>query len=66
MGRLQRSPDTTEYFAIAAGLRAAVIAMLIALSLAGNGADPGIIFFIALGGILACRRHVRTQTVSIV
>jgi hypothetical protein len=47
-------------------LRAAVIAMLIALSLAGNGADPGIIFFIALGGILACRRHVRTQTVSIV
>jgi hypothetical protein len=66
MGRLQPSPDTTEYFAIAAGLRAAVIAMLIALSLAGNGADPGIIFFIALGGILACRRHVRTQTVSIV
>jgi hypothetical protein len=66
MGRLQPAPDTLEFFALAAGLRAAVIAMLIAVSLAGSSADPGIIFFIALGGILACRRHVRTQTVSVI
>jgi len=66
MGRLNLSPDTLEYFALAEGLRAAVIAMLIAVSLAGSSADPGIIFFIALGGILACRRHVRTQTVSVI
>lgn len=66
MGHLQPSSDTTEYFAMAAGLRAAVIAMLIAVSLAGSSADPGIIFFIALAGILACRRHVQMQTVSIV
>lgn len=66
MGRLRSSPDTLEYFALAEGLRAAVIAMLIAVSLAGSGADPGIIFFVALGGILACRRHVRTQTVSVI
>lgn len=66
MGRLKPSPDTLDYFALAEGLRAAVIAMLIAVSLAGSSADPGIIFFIALGGILACRRHARTQTVSVI
>jgi hypothetical protein len=66
MGQLKATQDTLEVFALASGLRAAVIAILIATCLAGSGADPGIVFFIALGGILACRRHVKLQSVRIV
>jgi hypothetical protein len=41
-------------------VRAAIAAQLLAGSLAGSGADPGMLFFIALSVILACRRFAAT------
>lgn len=65
MNSLKPTADTIDLFALASGLRAAVVAMLIGACLAGSGADPGIVFFLALSGILACRRHVKTRSANI-
>ncbi len=65
-GRSRPSADAVDSVALAEGMRAAVIALLIAISLAGDSADPGIVFFIALAGILACRRHAAHGTPSII
>ena len=43
---------------IARGVRAASLASLVTLSISGSSADPGLIFFIALAMLVACREHV--------
>ena len=58
---LRPTVETSEVFALASGVRAAVIAMLVAGSLAGSGADPGILFFIAVAVVVACRRDVESR-----
>lgn len=62
MGRQRRSLETAEIFVFAAAVRAAVIAQLIGICIAGSGADPGILFFIGLSTMLACRRLSEAQT----
>jgi hypothetical protein len=57
MSGLKPSPGTVELFALASAVRASAIALLVAASIGGSGADPGILFFLALSVIIACRRH---------
>jgi hypothetical protein len=56
MGRQRPTAETAEIFVFAAAVRAAIAAQLLAGSVAGSGADPGMLFFITLSVILACRR----------
>jgi hypothetical protein len=60
MGGQKPTAATAEIFVFAAAVRAAIAAQLLAGSLAGSGADPGMLFFIALSVILACRRFAAT------
>lgn len=53
-----------ELLALAAGSRAAVLSSLIALSLVGSGADPGVLFFIGLAIIVTCRYRLSATPAS--
>jgi hypothetical protein len=55
MSGLVPTAETAEIFAFASSVRAAIFANVVAGALAGSGADPGTMFFIALGIMLACR-----------
>lgn len=59
---LEPTADTSQIFAFASGVRAAIVAKLLADSIAGSGADPGLLFFMALPIITAIRRHVMRNT----
>lgn len=59
---LEPTADTSQIFAFASGVRAAIVAKLLADSIAGSGADPGIMFFMALSIITASRHHVVRNT----
>jgi len=56
MSGLRPTAETAELFAFAAAARASAIALLVAISFGGGSADPGILFFMALPVIIACRR----------
>lgn len=57
MSGLKPSAGTKELFALASAVRASAIALLVAACIGGSGADPGILFFLALPVIIACRRR---------
>ncbi len=61
MGRLRASEAEKPVFALCASARATAVAYLLAGTIAGGAADPGVLFFAALATVLACRRHVRAQ-----
>jgi hypothetical protein len=46
---------------IANGVCAAALASLLTSSIAGSGADPGLIFFISLAVLVSCREQVRAE-----
>lgn len=54
----------SETDAVVAGIRNAALASIIAASLAGGNADPGILFFIALAVISATRVRARQNMLS--
>lgn len=58
MGRLRPTPEDQAIFALCAGARACGFTLLLAGSIAGSSADPGVLFFAALATVLACRHHV--------
>ncbi|HEY9214841.1 MAG TPA: hypothetical protein VIQ29_18575 [Ancylobacter sp.] len=45
--------------------RAASLTLLMAATIGGGAADPGIIFFIALATVLGCRRYLERQAVPV-
>jgi hypothetical protein len=57
MGRLRPMPGEVPLFALCSGARACAIGYLLAGSIAGGTADPGVLFFASLATVLACRRH---------
>lgn len=57
MGRLRARPGEAPLFALAAGARGAAVAFLLAGTIAGGAADPGVLFFASLATVLACRYH---------
>lgn len=61
MGRLQSRSGDRPYFALCAGARACALAFLLAQSIAGGTADPGVLFFASLATVVACRHHVRAR-----
>jgi hypothetical protein len=61
MGGLQPQPDERQLFALCASARACGFAFLLAASIAGGTADPGVLFFAALATVLACRHHVMAK-----
>jgi hypothetical protein len=61
MRGLQPTADTWRVFAFAESVRASVVALLVTACLIGASADPGILFFIALAAMLACRSHVHQR-----
>ncbi len=52
-------PEARELAAICGGLRTAGFATMIPSAIAGGAADPGIVFFIALAGVVVGRRHLK-------
>lgn len=58
MHGLRPRPEETEVFALCRAVRACAGAFLLAASLAGSSADPGVLFFACLAVVIACRRHV--------
>jgi hypothetical protein len=61
MSGLVPTAETAEIFAFASSVRAAIVANVIAGALAGSGADPGTLFFVALSVTLACRQLVENN-----
>jgi hypothetical protein len=55
MHGLHPAPGDTPLFALCAGARACGLASLMAASIAGGTADPGVLFFASLATVLACR-----------
>jgi hypothetical protein len=49
-----------EAYVLAQGVRAAALGSLLTSSLAGSGADPGLLFFLALAIVSTCRDWVRS------
>lgn len=58
MGGLREHPEDRPVFALCAGARACGFAFLLAASISGGMADPGVLFFASLATVLACRHHV--------
>lgn len=58
MSGLPQRPGTQQFFALCSGARACTLSMLMAESVAGSGADPGIMFFISLAVVVSCRMIV--------
>lgn len=50
-----------ELSAVSASVSASALGSLVALSISGGSADPGLPVFIALAVVLACRQHVRAE-----
>jgi len=61
MGGLQPQPDERQLFALCASARGWGFAYLLAGSIAGGTADPGVLFFAALATVVACRHHVMAK-----
>jgi hypothetical protein len=65
MGGLRPLPEDRQFFALCAGARACGFALMLAAGIAGGSADPGVLFFVCLATILACRHHVKARRVGI-
>ena len=52
-------PAAQEIFAITNSLRMVVFSSVIPAAIAGGGADPGIVFFIALAGVVVGRKRLQ-------
>ena len=63
MRGLERAVDSTP-LNIANSARAAALASLLVISISGNSADPGLVFFISLAVILSCREDARLKQVT--
>lgn len=50
-----RSSPTFEVYVLHESLRACALATMVAGAVAGGSADPGLLFFVALAGLLACQ-----------
>jgi hypothetical protein len=61
--RVERG-DETMPLALYAGARGAVLAGLVAASVSGGNADPGLLFFVGLAVCNACRREVLAQRLA--
>jgi hypothetical protein len=61
MGQLRPLPGEVPLFALCAGARACAIGYLLAGSIAGGTADPGVLFFASLATVLACRHHALAE-----
>lgn len=61
MGGLRPSPDDKPVFALCAGARACAFGYLLANSIAGSSADPGVLFFACLATVAASRHHVMAR-----
>lgn len=57
-GRRAWSRRDGALIALHDGVRAAALTTLLCGSIAGGGADPGLLFFISLATVLACRFHL--------
>lgn len=55
VARPPRSSPSFEAFVLHEGLRACALATMVAGAVAGGSADPGLLFFVALAGLLACQ-----------
>lgn len=62
---LRALPEDKPLFALCAGARACAFAGLLAASIAGGSADPGVLFFACLATIVACRYHVKTRQAAL-
>jgi len=51
----RRAPVKVKAGAVHDSVRAFILAGLVAMSIGGGGADPGVVFFISLATVLACR-----------
>jgi len=65
MGGLRPLPEDKPLFALCAGARACAFGQLLAGSIAGSSADPGVLFFSCLATVLACRHHVKARRIGI-
>lgn len=59
MGGLRPRPHERPVFALCAGARACAVGYLLAGTIAGGAADPGVLFFASLATVLGCRHYVR-------
>jgi O-Antigen ligase len=62
---LRPLPEDKPLFALCAGARACGFAGLLAASIAGGSADPGVLFFACLATIVACRHHVKVRQAAL-
>ena len=53
------NPEARELAAICSSLRATGLAVMIGAAIAGTSADPGIVFFITLAGVMVGRKRLR-------
>jgi hypothetical protein len=51
-----------EIYALISSARAMAIGWLIGISIAGSGAEPGLLVFLLLGIILGCKHHLRAKS----
>jgi hypothetical protein len=61
MGGIATGPEDRAVVALAASARAAGLAWLLAGSIGGGSADPGIVFFVCLAIVVSCRAAVRDK-----
>jgi hypothetical protein len=62
---LRALPEDKPMFALCAGARACGFAGLVAASIAGSSADPGVLFFACLATVVACRHHVKVRQAAL-
>lgn len=60
-GREAWSRGDRELIALHDSVRAAALTVLLCGTIAGGAADPGLLFFISLATVLACRAHLRAD-----
>ncbi|MFY0610025.1 MAG: hypothetical protein JXQ99_00765 [Hyphomicrobiaceae bacterium] len=56
-----RTAVGADYYVLAVSMRACSLTLLIAATISGGSADPGICFFVALAAICSCRRFQSTR-----
>jgi hypothetical protein len=64
LGGLRQTRDNMEVFALASGARGCAVAGLLAATIGGGMADPGILFMVSLATIAACRHHVQAESAA--
>jgi hypothetical protein len=59
IGRRRSDPNENNINALSSSAAVAALAGLVAQSIAGGTADPGLFFFIALATVWGCKRHLK-------